>query len=123
MHLNDFDKLLGGSKQIPFSILLSISELVIELLKNFVDSHAFLNFSLFLLNPDSTFINVVFNLVQVVNVSGLFSYLVGDVSELEGKLCVALLCKACNHCDFPLLDLLVLLGVHVADVVADYSKH
>ena len=123
MHLNDFDKLLGGSKQIPFSILLSISELVIELLKNFVDAHAFLNFNLLLLNPDSTFIDIVFNIVQVVDVTGFFSYFVGDFSKLEGKLGVALLCKACNHCNFPLLNLFVLLGIHVADVVADYSEH
>ena len=123
MYFNNFHKLLGGSKQIPFGILLSIGELVIELLKNFVNAHTLLNFTLLLLNSDSTFINVVFNLVQMVNIAWFFSHFVGNFSELHGKLGVSLLGKACNHCNFLLLNFFVLLGVHVTDVVADYSKH
>jgi hypothetical protein len=123
LYFNNFHKLLGGSKQIPFSILLSIGELVIELLKNFVNAHTLLNFTLLLLNSDSTFINVVFNLVQMINITWFFSHFVGDFSEFHRKLGVSLLGKACNHCNFLLLNFFVLLGVHVADVVADYSKH
>ena len=101
----------------PFVVVFTSRELVVEFIADVVDSHATINLDLELLNNDTDVTDIFLDLSELLDVLWVTQYFVLDLSELSGDIVVLLHGSVGNQFDFLLDDCLIFADISVSDIL------
>lgn len=121
--LDELHHLLGSTIEFPLGGLLGTRELVVELIKDSVDVHNLINFFLHLLDDDSNLSDKLVGLGEVLNSLGRLQDSVVDLAKPGGDAVVPVFGLAGNKLDLLVVDLSVLSGIKVSNVLTVDLEH
>jgi len=120
---HDLDDTFGASKQMPLILLVSIRQVVVELIKDVVSLHDLVDLFLFLLDFSTLITYEVLSVGQIFNSLGSLQNFVFHEAEVGRKLVSVILCNRCDKFDVFLTNLLILSGIGGSNILAVYEEH
>jgi len=119
---NCFHDSLRSTKELPFVVIFTACELIMELTADIVGTHAFINLSLELFDGNTDFTEVLFGLCELRNILWWRLDSFCDRSKLGSNSIVGINGSSGNEFGLFVNNLLVFASVHISDVLDVYLE-